>query len=86
MLYFYPTGQLTELSSLSLSLSKNLIYPTRVSLFPIICILRLTAPLLLTRNPWIGGCHGFLGHMRGFPVARRSRRCLDQKKSRAIFH
>lgn len=32
----------------------------------------------------IGGCHGFLGHMRGFPVARSSRRCLDQK-SRAIF-
>lgn len=58
-------------------------------LSPIICILRLTAVpalllLLLIRNPWIGGCHGFLGHMRGFPVARSSRRCLDQK-SRAIF-
>lgn len=60
---------------------------TRGFLFPIICILRLTAvsaPLLLIRNPWIGGCHGFLGHMRGFPVARSSRRCLDQKP-RAIF-
>ncbi|KAI9540743.1 hypothetical protein NQZ68_038055 [Dissostichus eleginoides] len=45
-----------------------------------------SAPLLLIRNPWIGGCHGFLGHMRGFPVARssRRRRCLDEK-SRAIF-
>lgn len=49
--------------------------------------LRLTAasaPLPLIRNPRIGGCHGFLGHMRGFPIARSSRRCLDQK-SRAIF-
>lgn len=55
----------------------------------------LCAAVARVRNPWMGGCHGFLGHMRGFPVASsrsrsssRIRRwwwwCLDQK-SRAIF-
>lgn len=59
--------------------------PQTFSRFPAICILRPTAPPPLTRNPWIGGCHGYPGHMRGFPVARRSRRCSDRKPT-AIFH
>lgn len=49
-----------------------------------ILLTAFSALLLLLRNLMIGGCHGVLGHMRGFPVTRSSRRCLDQK-SRAIF-
>lgn len=74
LLFQISSQQLIEFRSLP-----DPIYPTRLFLFPTICILRPTAPLPLTRNPWIGGCHGYLGHMRGFPVARRRRRCSDQK-------
>lgn len=59
----------------SASLSHNLYFATDCS---------FCAAAAHVRNPWIGGYHGFLGHMRGFPIARSSRRCLDQK-STAIF-